>query len=311
MEEERLKSELGDIRESLRETRAARAPPLLDDKMLTAWNGLMISAFATGARVLGDPALNQVAIDAADAILRTNRVDGRLARSSRLGTARHAGLLDDYAFLCAGLLDLYESTADPRWLDEAMALDQDLEDRFADPAGGFFRTPIGHEELLVREKPTRDGALPSGNSVHVLNLLRLAELTTDARYTLRAESAMKSLGKTLRTQPSAMDEFLLAVDWTLDTPREIVVILPEERSLSEPDPFTEPLRERFLPNSIRVRVSEGEPQKALGERVPMVRGKLTIKGLPTAYLCEQGRCLQPTTDPAVLLRQLDSLDPSK
>jgi hypothetical protein len=145
----------------------------------------------------------------------------------------------------------------------------------------------------------------------VLNLLRLAELTTDARYTLRAESAMKSLGKTLHTQPSAMDEFLLAVDWTLDTPREIVVVLPEGSSLSDPDPFTDPLRHRFLPNSVRVRVSEGEPQIALAERVPMVGGKPTIGGLPTAYLCEQGSCLQPTTDPAVLLSQLDSLAPSK
>ena len=165
-------------REILYEVRAKRPPPLRDDKILTAWNGLAIGAFARAAIAFGEPRYAERAIRAAAFVLERLRVDGRLRRSFIDGQVREAAVLDDYAAMISGLLDLYEATGETRWVREAIALDAVLERDFEDrEGGGFFQTSHDHEQLLAREKPSYDGAEPSGNSVHALNLLRLAEMT--------------------------------------------------------------------------------------------------------------------------------------
>jgi hypothetical protein len=180
---EAAKRRLEAARAALYRARAERPAPARDDKIIAAWNGLMVSAFARGALVAGDADYTERARAAAEFVVgRMIGADGRLARVWKDGTSRHAGVLDDYAFVIAGLLDLFEASAEPRWLEAAVRLQRRLEEDFADPAGGYFLTAKDRATLLVRLKPDYDSALPAGNSVAALNLLRLAELTGEESY---------------------------------------------------------------------------------------------------------------------------------
>ncbi|MCP5115160.1 MAG: thioredoxin domain-containing protein, partial [bacterium] len=154
-----------EIKELLYGARSGRPPPLRDEKVLTAWNGLMISAHAFASLVLGENEYAQRAERAAEFVLENLESDGRLLRSWKAGRASHNAYLDDYAFLTAALIDLYEATGRLRWIKEAIRLDGVLAEHYEDPAGGFFLTSDDHEKLLAREKPAYDGAEPSGNSV--------------------------------------------------------------------------------------------------------------------------------------------------
>ncbi|MBI1950869.1 MAG: thioredoxin domain-containing protein [Acidobacteria bacterium] len=299
----RLRTILEEARESLYRARAERPAPLRDEKILAAWNGLMISGYARAALVLGEEGYARTATRAADFVLRNLRKNGRLLRSYKDGRPLHNAYLDDYAFLTAGLLDLFEATGERRWLEEAIALDAVLEAQYEDrPGGGFFMTSADHEDLLAREKPAYDGAEPSGNSVAVLNLLRLHELTTDDRYRRRAERALKAFEPVLERAPSALSEMLLAVDFHLDTPKEIIIVTP-----SRPDragPLLAELRRAFIPNRVLVVVPEGEPLTALSRVVPLVQGKIARDGKATAYVCESRVCELPTTDPEIFAQQI-------
>jgi uncharacterized protein YyaL (SSP411 family) len=167
---DQARATLDESKELLYAARLKRSPPLRDEKILTAWNGLMISAHARGALVLGDEDYAKRAVRAADFVLSRMRREGRLQRSYKDGDGRHEGYLEDYAFFIAGLLDLYETTGTLRWLVEAIDLDRVLEKSYEDKsAGGFFLTSSEQEKLLAREKPSHDGAEPSGNSVQVMN----------------------------------------------------------------------------------------------------------------------------------------------
>jgi hypothetical protein len=299
----RLGAILDEARDSLYRARAERPAPLRDEKILTAWNGLMISAYARAALVLGEERYARVAARAADFALRNLRRDGRLLRSYKDGRAHHNGYLDDYAFLTAGLLDLFEATGEPRWLSEAIALDRTLETQYEDlKGGGFFMTSADHEELLAREKPAYDGAEPSGNSVALMNLLRLHELTTEDRYRRRAERALMAFEPVLERSPSALSEMLLAVDFWTDTPKEIIIVTPPGSEGAEP--LLAELRHAFVPNRVLVVVSEGEPLAMLARIVPLVEGKLAREGKATAYVCERRVCELPTTDPRTFAKQI-------
>jgi uncharacterized protein YyaL (SSP411 family) len=299
-----------DARAPLLAARAKRPPPLRDEKVLTAWNGLMISAHARAALAFGDATYATRAERAADFVLRTLGKDGRLLRSYKDGIAKVDAYLDDYAFLVAALLDLYEATGRQRWLDEAVRLDAVVEAHFEDKtAGGFFLVSDDHEKLLAREKPSYDGAEPSGSSVETLNLLRLYELTTREPYRMRAERALTAAAPILATSPASLNELLLAVDFTVDAPKEIVIVTPSvpavgagERSAAEP--FLAKLRETYLPNRVLVVVSEGEALGKLERVVPLVGSKTAQHGRATAYVCEKRACDLPTSDPEVFARQL-------
>jgi uncharacterized protein YyaL (SSP411 family) len=210
---ERLDAAIDDAAPRLLAARARRPSPLRDEKILAAWNGLMISAFAQAALVLGDEDFARSAERAADFVVNHMIEDGRLRRSYSAGAAHHHAYLDDYAFVIAGLLDLYEATGAARWLEQAIALDAVLAAHYADAAGGGFSiTSDGHEVLLAREKPAADGAEPSGNSVQTLNLLRLHELTTDDRYRRRAAGTLRAFATILDGSPTSLSEMLLALD---------------------------------------------------------------------------------------------------
>jgi uncharacterized protein len=294
---------INESKDLLYAARAKRSQPLRDEKILTAWNGLMISAFSRAALVFGDSDYAERAARAADFVLTKIRKNGRLQRSFKDGNAHHDGYLDDYAFLTAGLLDLYETTSDPRWLEEAIALDRVLETHYEDKqAGGFFLTSDHHEALLAREKPSYDGAEPSGNSVEALNLLRLYEFTTQDHYRVRAERTLRAFGQVLKRSPTAMSEMLLAVDYWLDTPKEIVIVAPKSRADAEP--FLAQLRRVFVPNRVLVVVTSGQDLTAQAKLVPLVEGKLAQSGRATAYVCERWVCRLPTTDPQVFDRQV-------
>ncbi len=303
-----LRRVVGAAREQLYAARVTRPPPLRDDKILTAWNGLMISALAQAALVLDEPVYAERAARAADYLLRTLRQGDRLLRASLAGAARQTAYLDDYAFLIAGLLDLYEADGDLRWLEEASALDAVLERDYEDASrGGFFRTAADQVSLLIREKPTYDGAEPSGNSVAVYNLLRLHELTTDDRYRVRAERAFEAFGAMLADSPPAVSEMLLAVDYYLDTPKEIVLVVSADRD--DAAPFLAELRAQFLPNRILTIVAEGEELERHARVIPLLDGKTARDGRTTAYVCENRICDLPTTDPAVFAMQIATVHP--
>ena len=305
---EALRSVLERSREKLYEARLERPPPLRDEKVLTSWNAMMISAHATAALVLGDEDYARRGEQAADFLLRNLRRDGRLLRSYRNGQARHNAYLDDYAFLIAALLDLYEATGKPRWLRTAIELDEVLEEHYEDRAfGGFFMTSGDHEQLLAREKPAYDGAEPSGNSVAVLNLLRLHEFTTRDEYRQRAEKAFRAFESVLKRAPAALSEMMLALDFHLDTPKEVVIVALESREQAEP--FLAKLRETFLPNRILAVVAGGVTLEEQTSLIPLLEGKRAIKGKTTAYVCEQRVCELPTSDPAVFAAQIRKVKP--
>jgi hypothetical protein len=304
---EKLRAVIEESRDGLYAGRAKRPSPLRDDKILTAWNGLMISAHAQAALVLGEERYAQRAARAAEFVLTRMRKDGRLLRSYKDGRPRHTGYLDDYAFLIAGLLDLYEATGEPRWLREALALDGLLEKLYEDKEhGGYFMTSHDHEALLAREKPAHDGAEPSGNSVQALNLMRLHELTTEDRYRQRAERTLRAFGSRLAQAPAALSEMLLASDFHLDTPKELVIITPGSRN--EAEPLLAKLRSTFVPNRVLTVAAEAD-LTAQSRLVPLLRGKVARRGQATAYVCERRVCRFPTSDPEVFARQIQKVEP--
>jgi uncharacterized protein YyaL (SSP411 family) len=308
MSVEDLQTTIDEARDLLYQVRAKRPPPLRDEKILTAWNGLMISALSQGALVLGEPNLAQRAARAATFLLNNLRKQGRLLRSYKDGRARIQGYLDDYAFLIAGLLDLHEASGEARWLREAMALSDVVERFHFDPhGGGYFLTSNDHEELLAREKPAYDGAEPSGNSIHAANLLRLHELTSRRVYRQRAEGTLRAMGAILSRSPTSLSELLLALDFQLDAAKQIVLVAPNARD--ELTPFLRKIGGAFVPNRVVVTAVEGADLKARSKLVPLLRGKVAKDGKPTAYVCERQVCELPTADPAVFARQIAKVQP--
>jgi uncharacterized protein YyaL (SSP411 family) len=304
---EKVRAVVEASREKLYRARLQRPPPLRDEKVLTSWNGLMISAHAVAALVFGQDEYAQKAERAADFILENLRRDGRLLRRYKDGEARHNAYLDDYAFFIAGLLDLYEATGKPRWLRHAIELDQVLAENYEDQDnGGFFMTSDDHEKLLAREKPNYDGAEPSGNSVAVLNLLRLHEFTTRDEYRQRAEKAFRAFQSVMQRSPIALSEMLLALDFYLDTAKEIIIVTPNARD--EAAPLLAELRGRLVPNRMLSVVSQG----GVGEQVklvPLLEDKRALGGKPTAYVCERRVCELPTSDPKIFAKQIRKVEP--
>jgi len=283
--------------------RAKRPPPLTDRKVLTAWNGLAISAFARAGFALHRDDLVARAARAAEFLLTAHRdATGALLRSSLAGTSRHAGLLEDHAFLAAGLTDLFTATGDARWLREALALHASLEEKFADASGGYFRTPAGHEALLAREKPAYDGAEPTGNSVAALSLLRLAAITGDRAHQLRAHQLLRAFGTPLGKSPLSLGEMLLALELAHADAKEIALVRAAGTSDAA---LLDPLRALFLPHAVLVRTEEGPAQGELSSWSALVRERIAQGGAATAYVCREGACGLPATTASALRAQLE------
>ena len=285
-------------RRDLFAARARRPPPLRDDKVIAAWNGLAVSAFARGALVLGEPALAARAERAAAFLLGPMRPDGRLRRSYRAGKPGQPGTLDDHAFLIQGLLDLLEATHSPRWLEAAIAEQRVLDQHFSDPRGGWFLSADDGEALLTREKPAYDGAEPAGNSVAALSSLRLAEFTGNDLFRRVGEGALRALAGRLGL---AMPALLGALDYATDQALEIVLVAPRGGSAEALEGV---VRRTFVPNHVLAAAVEGDDLTAQARLVPLLEGKRAQGGKATAYVCRGRVCKLPTSDPKVLAEQL-------
>ncbi len=296
---------LDGARQQLYAARARRVAPARDEKILAAWNGLAISALATGGRLLEDDRYVAAAARAADLVLTKLRVGGRLMRTLEDGRASQPGFLEDYALVAAGLFDLYEASFEPRWLREALALCNETERLFADPGrGGWFTTAADHEQLMARERPRADGPTPSGTSVALMNALRAATFTGDDHWRAIADRALSTLRDALSERPTSLTDTLLALDFRTDAAPEVVIVWPGETGASAAGPLLSVVRKTFLPNRALVGSAGGEALAALATLTPLVEGKRPLGGRSTAYVCQRGHCQLPTSDPIALRRQL-------
>ncbi|MBL8859262.1 MAG: thioredoxin domain-containing protein [Planctomycetes bacterium] len=283
-------------RTQLFEARETRVHPGLDDKVLASWNGLMIRALARAAQVLDEPRYLRAAQDAARYVTQgMRRENGRLFATARHGRAHLEAYLDDYAFVIEGLIDLYETDFDKRWIETAVALDAVVRDHFEDPDnGGCFTTADDHEKLLARLKAPHDGALPSGNSVHAGNLLRLAEFTGRRDLAERAEKTIRSVGALANRYPAAFSSLLLSVDWLAVGPREIVV--GGERDAPRTQEFLRAIRSTFTPQRV-VALADSKGDSKL---MPLLEGKVAGAGAERVWVCRNYACQAPVDDAGAL-----------
>lgn len=287
------------MRQKLFEVRKKRIPPYKDDKVLTAWNGMMISALAHGARVLNDPAYAVSAAKAAEFILKRLQKDGRLLRRWREGESAVAAFQDDYAFFALGLVDLYEATFEARWLEEAKRLTDQMIQLFWDEEGkGFFYTASDAEKLIARTKEYYDGAVPSGNSIAALLLLRLSRMTGNSGYETKAAETARSNGASLAQYPVAYPQMLIALDFAEGPSREIVLAGEKET------PLAGVLHENFDPHRVYLYHPEGAGAGAIEKLAPFIRSQKKVNGKTAVYVCKNQSCELPVTTPEELRKLL-------
>jgi hypothetical protein len=287
--------------------REKRPRPHLDDKILTSWNGLMISAFARAYQVLGDPAYLKAAERAATFIRQKlySEKTKRLLRRFREGESRYEGNLEDYAFFTTGLLDLYESALETRWLQLALELTATQNARFYDqPNGGFFDTAENEPSLLYRTKEDYDGAEPAGNSIAIWNLLRLAEITDNQQWRAMAKRTLAAFSERLKQHPESMPQLLVALDFHLDKPKQIVIAGNVARD--DVQQMLREVRKRYLPNKIVLLADGAAGQQFLSQYAPFLKAMKMLDNKATAYVCENYACKLPTTDLAVLRKLLET-----
>ncbi len=304
---------LEEDRSKLYRARAERPAPLLDDKILAAWNGLMISGFAKAGFALQEPNFLRSAERSADFVLHKMRAeDGRLYRSSRNGHSRQSAFLEDYAFMIQGLLDLYEATGDLSWFQASVDLQKIQDEHFSGASqGGYFLTGGDQERLLAREQPAYDGAEPSGNSIAYMNLLRLYSFTAEDRYRARADRLLKAFSGLLASAPAALDRMVLGLDFLRSDPVEIVLAPGKGKAgTGGLDPFLESLRTRLIPGKVLIQAPAGKIGAKEAALLPPLEGKVPIRGKATAYVCRNGVCSLPATDPAAFVKQLEGSRPA-
>jgi uncharacterized protein YyaL (SSP411 family) len=291
---------LAPLRKKLFEHREQRVHPGTDDKVLVAWNGLMISALAQAGVVLAEPRFVAAAQRAADFCLTTMRPDGkRLLATFRAGKAHINGTLADYAYLANGLLDLYAADGDVRWPTEAAALADVVQQHFADGEAGWYFTSDDHEELITRPRDLFDGALPSSNGVMTEVLGRLYELTGDDDLRQRYERAFARIAPAMAESPSAFARMLLALMRARGD--GITVVLADGSGV---DALSAVMAAHADATVTRCPVPADGVDAATASRFGLLAGKTAEDGKATAYLCRHGTCQAPTTDAAELGRQL-------
>jgi hypothetical protein len=322
MAAEDVTAALGRIRSALFAARATRPRPHLDDKVLTAWNGLMIAAFARAARVLPDspaaPRFLAAAQRAAGFIRDTmwRQTDRRLLRRYRDGDAAIDGYAEDYAYLIFGLLELFQADGDPAWLDWAASLQASQDDGFWDEQeGGWFSTTGEDPTVLLRLKEDYDGAEPAPSSISVLNLLTLSHLLGSDRgqtgvrpgsdpALLKVERTLARFGPRIGTASRAVPMMLCALSAWHAGLDQIVLVgdpdAPTRRALKSA------LAAAYLPFAIEIPVVPGPSQRALTERLPFV-GAMTASAGAAAYVCRDFTCRQPVSDPDALAQELSAL----
>lgn len=282
-------------RAKLFEHRAKRIRPGRDEKIIAGWNGLMISAMATGGAVLGEEKYTQAAVRAADFVMDNLYKDGRLMRYWGADKANELAVVNDYAFMIMGLIDLYEATYEARWLGVAKKLSGEMIDLFGDKtSGGFYLTGRDGEELIFKKKPAYDGAIPSGNSVGALDLLRVGQLTMDTKLIAAGEKTLKAFSGDIVRFPGGLVEMLMAVDFYLG-PKQEVVIAGDigDEGLKKMTGF---LQRSFLPRTVVLLHESGKRGKDIEKMAAFVENQVAIDGKATAYVCENFACKKPVND---------------
>ncbi len=299
------KKRLEAARETLFAIRERRVRPLRDDKVLTDWNGLMIAALARGARAFENPDYAEAAARAAALIeVRLSGTGGRLLHRYRDGQAAVEGHLDDYAFLAWGLLELYEATFEEKHLRWALELADAMRSRFEDAEkGGFFFAVKDASDLIVRKKELQDAAVPSGNSVAALVLLRLARLTGRSDLEESAYGVFQALAGTVERLPSAFTFLLSALDFAAGPTREVVIV--GNRDGDDTRAMLRVLGSRFLPDTVTLLRPADRGTPDIDTLAPYVRHHEMVAGRASAYVCRDQACRTPVTGPQELLASIE------
>ena len=285
--------------------REERTRPHKDDKILTDWNGLMIAALAKGAWVFADTAYLKAAQNAVDFILKNMReLDGRLFHRHRRGDSAIAANLDDYAFLIWGLIECYEASFDASFLKSALKLQEDLMKHFWDTEnGGYYFTPDDGENLILRQKEIYDGAIPSGNSVAMLNMVRLSRITGNPDLEAQAAAMNAQFGGIIRSTPSNHGQFMIAMGLLTQPAHEIVIAgVPKGEDTGE---MLNALRRHYIPNAVILLRPPDEESPDIVSIAPFTKDFKPLDNRATAYVCSNFTCHSPTTDVGEMLRLLN------
>ncbi|MFQ5871067.1 MAG: thioredoxin domain-containing protein [Candidatus Geothermarchaeales archaeon] len=296
--------ELGEVilggRRRLFEVREERVRPGRDDKVLTAWNGLMLASFAEASWVLDREDYLAVAQKNADFVLSHLRKEGRLLRTWKQGRAKLNGYLEDYAFLADGLLAMYQADFDARWFKEARALADAMMNHFRDQSNAvFFDTSDDHEELIARPRSLEDGAIPSGNSMAARVLLLMASYTGEESYREAAVGAMDAAGPMMVQYPRGFGNWLSDLDIHLGPLKEVAIV--GDRESQDTLRLVKAVRAQYRPNMV---VAWDDPGGSAADHVPLLVGRENVDGRATAYVCEGFSCRAPTVNVETLTREL-------
>jgi uncharacterized protein YyaL (SSP411 family) len=298
---------LAGARRKLFEAREQRVHPGRDEKVLTSWNGLMLAAFAEAARVLDRDDYRLVAERNADFLLQELRQEnGRLLRTWKAcpegtegtGEAKLNGYLEDYSYLIEGLLELYQTTFEPRWFVAAQELAETMIAHFRDPEGAFYDTSDDHETLITRPRDLQDNATPSGNSVAVTALLKLAGLSNEIRYVDWAHEALAQMQPMMSQYPLGFGQWLQALEYALSKPREIAIVGDPEAP--DTQALLSVVRDGYRPFQVVALITARDEAC----QVPLLQDRGLVNGRPAAYVCRDFACQAPVTEPDKLLAQL-------
>jgi uncharacterized protein YyaL (SSP411 family) len=283
---------LAEARRALFEAREQRVRPGRDEKVLTSWNGLMLAAFAEAARALDRDDCRQVAENNADFLLRELRQEnGRLVRTWKQGEAKLNGYLEDYSYLIESLLELYQTTFEPRWFVAARELAETMLAHFADSDGTLYDTSDDHETLITRPRDLQDDATPSGNAMAVTTLLKLAGFTNDLRYVDIAHQTLAQMQSTMSQYPLGFGQWLQALSYAVSKPREIAIV--GEPDSADTEALLNVVRDGYRPFQM---VALGEPD-AQPSVVSLLRERGLVDGRAAAYVCREFTCQVPVADP--------------
>lgn len=303
--EKELQKRMEEVRKKLYNYREGRIHPDKDDKILTDWNGLMIAALAKGARTLDERQYGEAAKRAADFILKNMRTsDGRLLHRYRDGQVTIQAHVDDYAFLIWGLLELYEANFQVGYLRAIIELNKDLIDHYWDEdKGGFYFIADDAEEIFVRQKSIYDGAVPSGNSVAMLDLLRLGRITANPDYEEKAAQIARTFSMNIKRSPSLHTQFMVAMDFWIGPSYEIVII--GNSRAKDTKEMLEALRKHFIPNKVVILKAAKSKSPEIIRIAEFTKYQTSIDGKATAYVCADYKCKMPTTDVSKMLELLN------
>ncbi len=304
--EKDFRSRLESARQNLFHHREKRVHPHKDDKILTDWNGLMIAALAKASRALDEPDYAKAAQRAADFMMTTMRTpEGRLLHRYRDGEAALTAFAEDYAFAIWGMLELYEATFEAKHLQTALDLNRDLLQHFWDTEnGGLYSTPDDGEELLVRRKEVYDGAIPSANSVTMLNLLRLSQITADPELEKMAAEIGRAFSSDVNNAPVAYTQLMCALDFAIGPSYEVVIA--GDLRAQDTQAMIKAATATFIPNKVLILNPTDQESPPIHTLAEFIKDQSSIDGMATAYVCLNYNCQMPTTEPGRMLELLNS-----